>query len=98
MHFSRSSEFLCLENVTIVENLTELDGVIRKICGKVSSKEGASWKRSAKRYLEVMRYLSFDGTPLFGNPFETIEKDQLDKSFLRLTELLNETQSKRNLG
>ena len=96
--FSRSSEFLCLENVTIVENLTELDGVIRKICGRVSSKEGASWKRSAKRYLEVMRYLSFDGTPLFGNPFETIEKEQLDKSFLRLTELLNETQSKRNLG
>ena len=41
---------------------------------------------------------TFDGTPLFGNPFETIEKEQLDKSFLRLTELLNETQSKRNLG
>ena len=59
-----------------------------------SLSEREAWKNSGKRYLDVVRYLSFDGTPMFGNPFDSIPQAQVDKSFIRLTELLSNSNAK----
>lgn len=86
--FSHRSEFRCLKNVTFIENIKDLPLVIRNLIKKRKSLKKNFYIKSANKFLDVSRKISYDGTPMFKTTSKKISDSELNKAFHILDRLL----------
>lgn len=78
---STRSEFLCLKSVHLPKSIYDLQRLVCELCEEKSADQILEWKLSAKKYLSLVRKISFDGTPLFTHPKNPVSEKDMDKAF-----------------
>ena len=87
--FSRRSEFQSLENAFCFDDLISFGDWVHQVASHKIKTDVELSMLSARKYVNAVKSISFDGTPLFFSGAGKVDDVEIDKSFKLLCDLLD---------